>query len=65
MLHREREVRLEIVELAAAIVTHAFELVREHVLVGEQRLDRVGELDLAARPGVWCVRWWKMRGVRI
>src|SRR5688572_10207369 len=48
MLHREGEVRLEVIELASAVVAHALELVGEHVLLLEQRGDGVGQLDLAA-----------------
>src|SRR5687767_13575337 len=51
MLDGEGEVRLEVVELAAAVVTHAFEFVGEYVFFLEQRRDRVGELNLAAGAG--------------
>src|SRR5918995_957813 len=40
---------LQVAELAAAVVTLAFELVGEHRFVREQIGDSVGELDLAAR----------------
>src|SRR5690606_4053729 len=42
----------EIADLAAAVVAPSLELVRDHLLVLEQRRDAVGELDLAARPGL-------------
>src|SRR5215469_15028432 len=38
----------EVAALAAAVVTHPFELVTEHLLVFQERRDGVGELDLAA-----------------
>ena len=49
MLHCEREVRLQVIELGAAVVAHALELIGEDVLVLEQRCDGVGELYLPAR----------------
>src|SRR5688572_19250244 len=46
---RHRERRLHEAELVAAIEARAFEAVREHRLLGEQRLDRIGQLDFATR----------------
>ena len=45
---REFHRRLQIAELAAAVEARAVILVREHLLVGEQRLDRVRQLQFAA-----------------
>ena len=40
--------RLQIAELAAAVVPHAFVAIGQHLFLVEHRLDGVGELDLAA-----------------
>src|ERR1700712_4049123 len=49
MTQRELNGRLQITELAAAIETLAFVSIRQHLFVSEQRLDGIGQLDLAAR----------------
>src|SRR5215218_8247486 len=49
MLDCECKVRLEVIELAAAVVAHALELVSEYVFVPQERSDGVSQLDLAAR----------------
>src|SRR5215213_7880332 len=48
---RERQLdrRLEPAHDRAGVVAPALELVRIDILVGDQRLDRVGQLDLTAR----------------
>src|SRR4051812_39523913 len=51
MLERVLDRGLQIAELAAAVVTLALELIGEHLLLLEQRLDAVGELNLATRTG--------------
>ena len=51
MLETEVDGRLEIAELAAAVVAAALERVGEHALVGEQPRDAVGQLDFAAGAG--------------
>ncbi len=48
MLERELDGGLEIADLAAAVEARAVVAIREHLLVREQRLDRVGQLQLAA-----------------
>src|SRR5215510_3420989 len=45
---RELDGRLQVAELAAAVETRAVILVREHLFIVEQRLDRVGQLQLSA-----------------
>src|SRR5262245_56564829 len=51
MIQREMQPRLEIAELAAAVVTRAFEHVREDILLLQQCGDAVGQLDFAALTG--------------
>jgi hypothetical protein len=51
MPQRELDRRLQVPELAAAIEACAVVAVREHLFIGEQRLDRVGQLQFAARAG--------------
>jgi hypothetical protein len=46
--------RLDETELVAAVEARALEAIREHGFLREQRFDRVGELDLAARAGLRC-----------
>jgi hypothetical protein len=48
MLETVVDRRLEIAELAPAIVTAAFEREREHALFGDQPRDAVGQLNFAA-----------------
>jgi hypothetical protein len=51
MLESEIDGRLEVSELAAAVVAAALEGVGEHGLVNEQTRDRIGKLDFAAGSG--------------
>src|SRR3989442_15731805 len=48
---REMQRRLDQAELVAAIVARAGEAISIDLLLGEQRGDRVSELDFAARAG--------------
>ena len=52
MAQRELHRSLQVPELAAAVETCAVILVRKHLLVREQRLNRIGELNLTAGTGL-------------
>src|SRR5262245_12164053 len=51
MLQRYLHVGLQVADLAAAVVAHAVELVREHVFFPQQAGDAVGQLYFAAGTG--------------
>ena len=56
MLETVGDIRLQITELAAAIVAHAGELMREHALFSKQSGDTVGQLNFAAGAGLYLVQ---------
>src|SRR5215470_3260578 len=47
VLEREVQRRLDQAELATAVEARAFEAIGEHALLGQQRGNRIGQLDLA------------------
>ena len=48
MLQRVGQGRLDVAQLAAAVVTDSVEPVGEHLLVAQQALNRIGQLNLSA-----------------